>query len=127
MRPRGESISSFHKTYVGQTGKQKPQWTQFSIICLDGGWCSSNALANGTASGRVVIEDRCSLSLVTITEWRCCWQTQQNLRRNHLVGDGVVLRSSSMSLSMEDTRDSTTAWPFSRVAKVGSPQAPVGE
>ena len=28
MRPRGESISSFQRTYVGQVGRQKPQWTQ---------------------------------------------------------------------------------------------------
>jgi hypothetical protein len=30
MRPRGESISSAHDTQVGQTGRQKPQWTQSS-------------------------------------------------------------------------------------------------
>src|SRR5579863_9665678 len=28
MRPRGESISSPHKTYVGHAGRQKPQCTQ---------------------------------------------------------------------------------------------------
>ena len=36
---------------MGQTGKQKPQWTQFSMICLDGGWCASKALGNGFVSG----------------------------------------------------------------------------
>ena len=30
MRPRGESISSPHDWYVGQAGRQKPQWTQSS-------------------------------------------------------------------------------------------------
>ena len=28
MRPRGESISSFQRRYVGQVGRQNPQWTQ---------------------------------------------------------------------------------------------------
>lgn len=28
MRPRGESVSNPHDTYVGQDGKQNPQWTQ---------------------------------------------------------------------------------------------------
>jgi hypothetical protein len=28
IRPRGESISSPHSTYVGQVGRQKPQWMQ---------------------------------------------------------------------------------------------------
>ena len=31
MRPRGESISSPHSTYVGHVGRQKPQCTQSSI------------------------------------------------------------------------------------------------
>src|ERR1700734_3752695 len=31
MRPRGESISCDHETYVGHAGRQKPQWTQSSI------------------------------------------------------------------------------------------------
>src|SRR5215470_10910112 len=31
MRPRGESISSPHDWYVGQVGRQKPQWTQVSM------------------------------------------------------------------------------------------------
>src|SRR4249920_1493828 len=30
MRPRGESASSLHDWYVGQAGRQKPQWTQSS-------------------------------------------------------------------------------------------------
>src|ERR1700734_2503290 len=127
MRPRGESISSFQRTYVGQTGKQKPQWTQVSIICLDGGWCASKVLANGVASGRVVMKDRCLLSLVKITEGQCCRQTPKNPGRNHFAGKDEAWRSSSMSFRIVATRDSTTAWPFSRVARVGSPQAPVGE
>ena len=28
---------------MGQTGRQKPQWTHFSMISLDGGWCWSKA------------------------------------------------------------------------------------
>ena len=28
IRPRGESISSLQSRYVGQVGRQKPQWTQ---------------------------------------------------------------------------------------------------
>ena len=31
IRPRGESISSPHETYVGQAGRQNPQWTQSAI------------------------------------------------------------------------------------------------
>ena len=31
MRPRGESISSPQTTYVGQVGRQKPQWMQVLI------------------------------------------------------------------------------------------------
>jgi hypothetical protein len=31
MRPRGESISSPHDTYVGHAGKQNPQCTQSEI------------------------------------------------------------------------------------------------
>ena len=31
MRPRGESISSPHSTYVGHVGRQKPQCTQSSM------------------------------------------------------------------------------------------------
>src|SRR6267378_648520 len=46
MRPRGESISCPHKTYVGHTGKQNPQWTHFSMISFEGGWCASKALAH---------------------------------------------------------------------------------
>ncbi len=30
IRPRGESISSPQSTYVGQVGRQKPQWTHVS-------------------------------------------------------------------------------------------------
>src|SRR5882757_3594123 len=41
MRPRGESISSPHRTYVGHAGRQKPQWTQSSISAVSGGWCGS--------------------------------------------------------------------------------------
>ena len=44
IRPRGESISCPHSTYVGQVGRQNPQWTQSSIRSARGGWCSSNAL-----------------------------------------------------------------------------------
>src|SRR6478672_13246723 len=43
MRPRGESISSPHSTYVGQVGRQKPQCTQSPISAASGGWCSSKA------------------------------------------------------------------------------------
>jgi len=35
-----------HKTYVGHTGKQNPQWTHFSMISFEGGWCASKALAH---------------------------------------------------------------------------------
>src|SRR5713226_4630848 len=42
MRPRGQSISSPHTTYVGQTAKQNPQCTHLSMISFDGGWCASN-------------------------------------------------------------------------------------
>src|SRR5919107_1865742 len=53
MRPRGESISSPQSTYVGQVGRQKPQWTQSSISSCSGGWCSSKAGSTATpASGR---------------------------------------------------------------------------
>lgn len=45
MRPRGESISSFHSTYVGQVGRQNPQCTQTSTSSFAGGRCSSNAPA----------------------------------------------------------------------------------
>jgi hypothetical protein len=38
IRPRGESISSPHSTYVGQVGRQKPQWTQSAISSAEGGW-----------------------------------------------------------------------------------------
>ena len=31
MRPRGESISSLQQEYVGQVGRQKPQWTQARV------------------------------------------------------------------------------------------------
>ena len=31
MRPRGESISSFQSRYVGQVGRQKPQWTHSRV------------------------------------------------------------------------------------------------
>ena len=37
IRPRGESISSFHSTYVGHVGRQKPQCTQSSISSFSGG------------------------------------------------------------------------------------------
>src|SRR3954452_22217269 len=39
MRPRGESISSPHRAYVGQVGRQNPQCTQSEISSSDGGWC----------------------------------------------------------------------------------------
>src|SRR5215216_1928690 len=53
MRPRGESISSPQSTYVGQVGRQKPQWTQSSISSCSGGWWSSKAGSTATpASGR---------------------------------------------------------------------------
>ena len=31
IRPRGESISSCQSTYVGQVGRQNPQWTQSEV------------------------------------------------------------------------------------------------
>jgi hypothetical protein len=31
MRPRGESISSRQRTYVGHVGRQNPQWTQSAV------------------------------------------------------------------------------------------------
>ena len=37
MRPRGESISSPHRTYVGHVGRQKPQCTQSSMRFGSGG------------------------------------------------------------------------------------------
>src|SRR3954453_11974028 len=43
MRPRGESISSPQSTYVGQVGRQKPQWTQSSSRFSDGGGSASKA------------------------------------------------------------------------------------
>src|SRR4028118_120060 len=43
MRPRGESISSPKRTYVGHVGRQKPQWTQSSMRSFSGGWWSSKA------------------------------------------------------------------------------------
>src|SRR3954452_9251306 len=43
MRPRGESISSPHSTYVGQLGRQKPQWTQSPTSAAEGGLWSSKA------------------------------------------------------------------------------------
>src|SRR5215218_4613589 len=53
MRPRGESISSPQSTYVGQVGRQKPQWTQSSISSCSGGWWSSKAGRTATpVSGR---------------------------------------------------------------------------
>src|ERR687893_1775133 len=43
MRPRGLSISSPKRTYVGHVGRQKPQWTQSSMRSFSGGWWSSKA------------------------------------------------------------------------------------
>src|SRR5262245_61064066 len=43
MRPRGESISSPHSTYVGHVGRQKPQCTHLSISDGAGGCSASNA------------------------------------------------------------------------------------
>ncbi len=37
IRPRGESISSPQSTYVGQVGRQNPQWTQVSRSAWLGG------------------------------------------------------------------------------------------
>src|SRR5271155_486099 len=68
MRPRGESISSFHKTYVGQTGRQKPQWTHLSIISVEGAWCSSNVRSAGSCCGEVVMKARGSWPDANITE-----------------------------------------------------------
>src|ERR1700751_1466837 len=97
------------------------------------------------------MKDRCSLSFVNITECRAAGKRRlrgdgkkeadkkeaekiaqrrkdrRRAKRNHFGGDGAVWRRSSMSFRMVPTDDSTTAWPFSRVASVGSPHAPVGE
>src|ERR671911_123423 len=51
MRPRGLSISSPQSTYVGQVGRQNPQWTQSPMSAGSGGWCSSKA---GCTACRVV-------------------------------------------------------------------------
>src|SRR6187402_3632972 len=37
MRPRGESISSRQRTYVGHVGRQKPQCTQSAVYSLSTG------------------------------------------------------------------------------------------
>src|SRR3712207_8098253 len=58
IRPRGESISSPQRTYVGQVGRQKPQWTQVSITSPEGGRSASTPLqrelrgANPRGAGR---------------------------------------------------------------------------
>ena len=44
MRPRGESISSPHSTYVGHVGRQKPQCTQSSMRSGSGGFRVSNVV-----------------------------------------------------------------------------------
>src|SRR5262245_43583036 len=54
MRPRGESASSPHRTYVGQAGKQKPQCTQSSMSSRDGG-CVESKIDVEVALGTVVI------------------------------------------------------------------------
>ena len=55
MRPRGESASRPHSTYVGHEGRQKPQWTQSSASSRDGGWWESKIEADAgcdTGHGR---------------------------------------------------------------------------
>ena len=37
IRPRGESASWAHSTYVGQESRQKPQWTQSAMTDCSGG------------------------------------------------------------------------------------------
>src|SRR6185436_17246129 len=51
MRPRGESISSPHNTYVGQVGRQKPQCTQSPTSAASGGRWSSNAGTPASEAG----------------------------------------------------------------------------
>src|SRR6187549_2109478 len=51
IRPRGESISSPHRAYVGQVGRQKPQCTQSETSSGSGGRCASKAgMPSGTGS-----------------------------------------------------------------------------
>src|ERR1700748_1823253 len=45
IRPRGESASLPHSTYVGHVSRQKPQWTQSSNTSVCGGLNVSNAIA----------------------------------------------------------------------------------
>ena len=52
MRPRGESISSPQFWYVGQPGRQNPQWTQSSISSRCG------AVMRGTFRGPAPRQDR---------------------------------------------------------------------
>ena len=47
IRPRGESASMPHSTYVGQVSRQKPQWTQSSMTSCSGGRRRSNAVIGG--------------------------------------------------------------------------------
>ena len=53
MRPRGESISSPHTTYVGQVGRQKPQWMQVLISAGSNGSDASHEQAGRADAGRV--------------------------------------------------------------------------
>ncbi len=54
MRPRGESISSLQRTYVGHVGRQNPQWTQSSTYSRitrrglpDGSSCRADRIERG--------------------------------------------------------------------------------
>src|SRR6267378_2855571 len=75
MRPRGESISCPHKTYVGHTGKQNPQWTHFSMISFEGGWCASKALAHSCFAVKSSI--RCHLQ--SGQDSACSWDQAASL------------------------------------------------
>ena len=50
MRPRGESISSPHSRYVGQVGRQNPQWTQVSMPAIEGPSGPPQAARRGDAA-----------------------------------------------------------------------------
>jgi hypothetical protein len=51
IRPRGESISSPHSTYVGHVGRQKPQCTQSSMSSGGGGLRASKAVKRAAIPG----------------------------------------------------------------------------
>ena len=56
MRPRGESISSLQRTYVGHVGRQKPQWTQSPSA-------SSSITRRAPLPGRTRLADRRAATL----------------------------------------------------------------